>query len=204
MIGAAGSGKTHALAAARDAWDDAGYTVIGCALAARAARQLQDDSQIPSVTLDRLLIDLDRADTPGLTTRTVIVADEAAMIGTRRLGRLLDHADQAGAKVVLVGDPCQLPEIEAGGVFTGLAQRVGAVELVENRRQKDPVERQALAELRAGRIDEAIGASPNTATSSKPPTARLRSSGSSRTGGRRPATGKTRSCSPSTAPTSRH
>jgi ATP-dependent exoDNAse (exonuclease V) alpha subunit len=57
---------------------------------------------------------------------------------------------------VLVGDPCQLPEIEAGGVFTGLSQRLGAVELVENRRQQDPVERQALAELRAGKVDEAI------------------------------------------------
>ena len=106
---------------------DAGYTVIGCALAARAARQLQDDSQIPSVTLDRLLIDLDRPDTPSLTSRTVVVADEAAMIGTRKLARLLDHAHQAGAKVVLVGDPCQLPEIEAGGLFTGLAERLGAV-----------------------------------------------------------------------------
>ncbi len=57
---------------------------------------------------------------------------------------------------MLVGDPCQLPEIEAGGVFTGLAERLGAVELVENRRQQDPVERQALAELRAGQVDEAI------------------------------------------------
>ncbi len=156
VVGAAGSGKTHALAAARDAWADAGYTVVGCALAARAARQLQDDSRIPSVTLDRLLIDLDRPDTPDLTSRTVIVADEAAMIGTRKLVRLLDHGHQTGAKVVLVGDPCQLPEIEAGGVFTGLAQRLGAVELVENRRQQDPVERQALAELRAGQVDEAI------------------------------------------------
>jgi len=156
VIGAAGSGKTHALAAARDAWDDAGYTVIGCALAARAARQLQDDSQIPSVTLDRLLADLDRADTPDLTTRTVVVADEAPMIGTRKLARLLDHAHQSGAKVVLVGDPCQLPEIEAGGVFTALAGRLGAIELVENRRQQDPVERRALGELRAGHVDEAI------------------------------------------------
>ncbi len=156
VIGAAGSGKTHALAAAHVAWDDAGYTVIGCALAARAAQQLQDDSQIPSVTLDRLLLDLDRPDTPGLTARTVVVADEAAMIGTRKLARLLDHAHHAHAKVVLVGDPCQLPEIEAGGLFTGLAQQLGAVELVENRRQQDPIERQALAELRTGHVDDAI------------------------------------------------
>ena len=156
VIGAAGSGKTHTLGAARDAWVDDGYTVIGSALAARAARQLQDDSRIRSVTLDRLLIDLDRTDTPGLTNRTVVVADEAAMIGTRKLARLIDHAEKVGTKVVLVGDPCQLPEIEAGGMFTALAARLGAVELVENRRQRDPVEREALADLRAGQIDEAV------------------------------------------------
>ena len=156
VIGAAGSGKTHALAAARDAWTRAGYTVIGCALAARAAQQLQADSAIPSVTLDRLLIELDRTDTPNLTPSTVVVADEAAMIGTRKLARLLDHAHEAHAKVVLVGDPRQLPEIEAGGAFTALAERLGASTLVENRRQQDPIERRALAELRAGHVDVAI------------------------------------------------
>ncbi len=156
VVGAAGSGKTHALSVTRDMWVGDGYTVIGCALAARAARQLQDDARIPSVTLDRLLIDLDRSDTPGLTARTVIVADEAAMIGTRKLARLLDHAHHAHAKVVLVGDPRQLPEIEAGGMFVALTERLGATELVGNRRQQDPVERQALAELRAGQVEEAI------------------------------------------------
>ena len=39
------------------------------------------------------------------------------MVGTRKLARLIDHATTAGAKVVLVGDPCQLPEIDAGGAF---------------------------------------------------------------------------------------
>ncbi len=156
VIGAAGSGKTHALSAARDAWTRAGYTVIGCALAARAAQQLQADSAIPSVTLDRLLIDLDRSDTSSLTPSTVVVADEAAMIGTRKLARLLDHAHQVQAKVVLVGDPHQLPEIEAGGAFSALADRLGASTLVENRRQQDPIERRALGELRAGHVDVAI------------------------------------------------
>jgi ATP-dependent exoDNAse (exonuclease V) alpha subunit len=144
------------LSAGSDAWTRAGCTVIGCALAARAAQQLQADSAVPSVTLDRLLIELDRTDTPNLTPSTVVVADEAAMIGTRKLARLLDHAHEARAKVALVGDPRQLPEIEAGGAFTALAARLGASTLVENRRQQDPIERRALAELRAGHVDLAI------------------------------------------------
>jgi ATP-dependent exoDNAse (exonuclease V) alpha subunit len=50
----------------------------------------------------------------------VIVVDEAGMVGTRQLDKLLDHAERAAAKVVLVGDDKQLPEIAAGGAFRAL------------------------------------------------------------------------------------
>ena len=154
--GVAGAGKTFALAAANQAWTDSGYIVIGCALAAKAARQLQTDADIPSHTIDRLLIDLDRSEHGGLGPNTVIVVDEAAMVGTRKVLRLLDHAQRADAKVVLVGDPCQLPEIEAGGAFVGLRRRLDASHLSENRRQREPWERAALARLRAGDADAAL------------------------------------------------
>ena len=80
------------------------------------------------------------------------------MVGTRKLARLLDHAEAAGAKVVLVGDPCQLPEIDAGGAFRGLRSRLGASVLTENRRQADPWERESLGELRHGDVDQALDA----------------------------------------------
>jgi conjugative relaxase-like TrwC/TraI family protein len=148
--GVAGSGKTHALGAARHAWQTSGYEVIGCALAARAAAELEQGSAIPSTTLDRLLRRLDTRDAAGLDAHTVVVVDEAAMVGTRKLARLLDHAERAGAKVVLVGDHYQLPEIDAGGAFAGLAERMHATQLVENRRQVHAWERAALTELRTG------------------------------------------------------
>jgi conjugative relaxase-like TrwC/TraI family protein len=156
--GVAGAGKTLALAAARRAWDASGYRVIGCSLAARAARQLQDDAGIPAATIDRLLGELERAKGPGMDGRTVIVVDEAAMVGTRKLARLLARAEAAHAKVVLVGDPCQLPEIDAGGAFRSLQHRLGASRLVENHRQTQTWERDALAELRAGDTDSAVDA----------------------------------------------
>src|SRR5207248_8482020 len=112
--GVAGSGKTVALAAAAEAWTASGYRVHGCALAARAAARFEESTGIPSCTLDRLLGRLDRGDI-ALGPADVIVVDEAAMVGTRKLHQLFDHADNAGAKVVLVGDPRQLPEIDAGG-----------------------------------------------------------------------------------------
>jgi hypothetical protein len=151
--GVAGAGKTFALAAACDAWEASGFRVIGCSLAARAAKHLQDDAEIPASTIDRLLRDLDRA---GFVPRTVLVVDEAAMVGTRKLARLLDHARHTDAKVVLVGDPCQLPEIDAGGAFRGLRSRLGASVLTENRRQVDQWERESLSELRHGDSDQAL------------------------------------------------
>ncbi len=153
--GVAGAGKTFALAAARDAWTASGYQVIGCALAARAAQQLEHDAGIPSSTIDRLLAGITRHATT-LDDTTVLVVDEAAMVGTRKLARLLTHAQTAGAKVVLVGDPCQLPEIEAGGTFAGLQDRLGASRLSGNRRQTAAWERATLAELRAGDPDRAF------------------------------------------------
>lgn len=135
--GVAGAGKTFALAAAREAWEASGYQVIGCSLAARAAKHLQDDAGIPASTIDRLLNKLDRHQ-QRLDRTTVVVVDEAAMVGTRKLARLLGHTETADAKVVLVGDPCQLPEIEAGGAFRGLRDRLGASHLGENRRQVEP------------------------------------------------------------------
>jgi len=152
--GVAGAGKTFALAVARHAWEASGYRVIGCSLAARAAKHLQDDAGIPASTIDRLLGDLTRTN---FAPETIVVIDEAAMVGTRKLARLLDHAQRANAKVVMVGDPCQLPEIDAGGAFRGLRSTLGASHLEENRRQTNLWEREALAELRCGGVDRALG-----------------------------------------------
>jgi Ti-type conjugative transfer relaxase TraA len=157
VCAAAGTGKTYTLDAAREAWETAGYRVIGAALAGIAAQELQSTAAIESTTLAMLQINLD-AHRIRLDDRTVIVIDEAGMAGTRNLAPILNAADQAGAKVVLVGDPHQLPEIDAGGVLTGLAQRLDPIELTENRRQRAQWERDALEELRCGDVDTAFAA----------------------------------------------
>ncbi len=153
--GVAGAGKTFALGAAHDAWTASGYRVHGVCLAARAAARLEAGSGIPSGTLDGFLKKLDDGRVI-LSTDDVIVVDEAAMCGSRMVLRLVEHAERAGSKVVLVGDPRQLPSIEAGGAFIGITERVGAVELKDNRRQEAIWERAALAELRSGSTDLAL------------------------------------------------
>lgn len=156
VVGRPGSGKTFALDAVRASFEASGYRVLGTALAARAAKELEAGAGIPS----RTAASLQTAIAGGmlqLDPRTVLVVDEAAMLGTRMLAALASEADAAGTKVIAVGDPKQLPEIQAGGLFRGLGDRLGSHELTGNRRQVDPVERSALVELRDGRVSAALG-----------------------------------------------
>ncbi len=152
VLAKAGAGKTTALDAAREAWQRSGLLVQGAALGSYATKELRD-SGVQACTIARLLVDIDEH---GLHRGSVLIVDEAGMVGTRTLDRLATHAAQAGAKLVLVGDDKQLPEIDAGGAFRGLARRLGAIELHENRRQHDLEDRRALDAHRAGRPDELI------------------------------------------------
>jgi conjugative relaxase-like TrwC/TraI family protein len=165
--GRPGTGKTFTLGVARHAWQLDGYKVIGTAPTGIATMCLSAEGFEDVATCDRLLGELDtasghrgpgRGDGPLLDRRTVLVVDEAGMLGSRKLARLLDHAQRAGAKVVLVGDDRQLAAIEAGGGFRGLRLRLGASVLRENRRQQEPWERQALEAMRDGDVDQAVQA----------------------------------------------
>jgi conjugative relaxase-like TrwC/TraI family protein len=148
---AAGTGKTRALAEARTLWEAAGTRTYGCALAARAALELEQTAGIDSSTVARTLSDLDHG--YSLKRGSVLVVDEAGMVPTRVLARLADHAEATDSKLLLVGDDRQLPEIEAGGGFCALADRLGSVELREIKRQRHPWDQSALSDLRAGRVD---------------------------------------------------
>jgi conjugative relaxase-like TrwC/TraI family protein len=148
VAGVAGSGKTLALRALADAYRGIDATVLGAAPSGRAADELETATGIPSRTLHRLLLDTDREG--GLPHGCVLVVDETGMAETRVLAPLLHAVDEAEGKLLLVGDPGQLPAVGAGGLYQALCDRLGTVELTGNRRQRDPVEREALARLRDG------------------------------------------------------
>jgi conjugative relaxase-like TrwC/TraI family protein len=148
VIGAAGTGKTTALRVLADAYLQNGVPVLGAAPSGRASDELADASGIATSTLHRLLADAARKN--GLPRGCVLVIDEAGMAETRVLAPLLELVDQAEGKAILVGDPKQLPPVGAGGLYPALCERLGAIDLVENHRQRDLSERQALARLRDG------------------------------------------------------
>ena len=157
VVGYAGSGKSAMLGVARDAWERQGYTVRGAALSGIAAENLEAGSGIQSRTIASLEYAWAR-DREQLGPSDVLVVDEAGMIGTRQLERVLSAADRAGAKVVLVGDPEQLQAIEAGAAFRSITERHGAAEITEIRRQREDWQRDATRGLATGRTAEAIDA----------------------------------------------
>jgi conjugative relaxase-like TrwC/TraI family protein len=157
VVGKAGTGKTTALAAAHDGWRRAGIPVTGAAVAARAALALNHEAGIPTVTVAQLLHRLGKGQSP-ITAGGVLVVDEAGMLGTRDLARILAATESVGAKLVLVGDPRQLPELTAGGAFRGLADQLDATTLHENRRQSAAWEREALEDLRDRDPDRTVAA----------------------------------------------
>ncbi len=157
VVGYAGSGKSAMLGVAREAWEGQGYQVRGAALSGIAAENLEGGSGIAS----RTLASLEHQWGQGrelLSSRDVLVIDEAGMIGSRQMERVFAQARDAGAKVVLVGDPEQLQAIEAGAAFRSVAERHGAAEITGIRRQREDWQRDATRQLATGRTAEAIGA----------------------------------------------
>jgi len=157
VVGHAGTGKSAMLGVAREAWEAAGYEVRGVALSGIAAENLESGSGIASRTIASLEHGWGQDGDP-LTSHDVLVIDEAGMVGTRQLERVLSHAAEAGAKVVLVGDPRQLQAIEAGAAFRSIYERHGGVEIGEVRRQREEWQRDATGYLARGRTGHAIAA----------------------------------------------
>lgn len=157
VVGYAGTGKSAMLGVAREAWEDGGLRVRGAALSGIAAENLEAGSGIASRTIASLEHQLAQG-RDLLTSGDVLVIDEAGMIGSRQMERVLSAAKYAGAKVVLVGDPQQLQAIEAGAAFRSIAERHGHVEITEIRRQQVDWQRDATRHLATGRTAEALDA----------------------------------------------
>ncbi|MDI1366149.1 MAG: Ti-type conjugative transfer relaxase TraA [bacterium] len=155
VVGYAGTGKSALLGVAREAWEASGYQVRGLALSGIAAESLEGGSGIAS----RTIASLEHQWAQGrelLDARDVLVIDEAGMIGSRQMERLLSAAEKAGAKVALVGDPEQLQAIEAGAAFRSIAERHSHVEITQVRRQQEAWQRDATRQLATGRTGEAL------------------------------------------------
>jgi Ti-type conjugative transfer relaxase TraA len=157
VVGRAGAGKTTMMKAAREAWELAGYRVVGGALAGKAAEGLEKEAGIQSRTLASWELRWNRG-RDGLDDKTIFVMDEAGMVASKQMAGFVDAVVRAGAKIVLVGDPEQLQPIEAGAAFRAIVDRVGYAELETIYRQREDWMRKASLDLARGNVEKALSA----------------------------------------------
>src|ERR1051326_5698178 len=155
VSGMAGTGKSTMLRAARRVWQRQGFKVIGAALAGKAAEGLPRESGIKSTTVAGLLASIEGGWTK-LNKRSVVVIDEAGMIGTRTMARLVAETQKRGARLVLVGDERQLQPIEAGSPFKVIGERLGVSRLTQIRRQREDWAKEAVHSFAAGDAKAAL------------------------------------------------
>jgi conjugative relaxase-like TrwC/TraI family protein len=158
VIGEAGTGKTYAVTAAAAGWTQAEVELRAAAPTWRAANVLRSEG-LEARSLASLLARFDRAVERGaapVPSGSVLLVDEAGMVDSRALARLIDHAQAAEAKLVLIGDPAQLGEIEAGGLFAAISSRSEPIVLDEVIRHRHELEREGAKLIREGAGSEAI------------------------------------------------
>ena len=123
VVGRAGAGKTTMMRAAAARWAAARITVSGITVARRPGAILRDEAHLTHI---RTVAQVRLGNTP---PAGVWIVDEAAMVSTTDHAAIRAAAAASGSKLVLAGDPKQLPAIGAGGLLRYLAERHGASEL---------------------------------------------------------------------------
>lgn len=156
LVAPAGAGKTHSLKAARRAWEAAGRQVVALAPTGAAADVMVAEGVATSADTVATALGVAARQEHVWAAGTVVVVDEAGMIGSADLARLIEQAERDGARMVLVGDPAQLQAPgRAGGLLGLLAESLpDTAELEEVWRQADPAERAATLAVREGDTSE--------------------------------------------------
>jgi Ti-type conjugative transfer relaxase TraA len=153
--GQAGTGKSFSMAAIRKAYEAQGDRVIGLAPTNAVAQDMGRDGFARATTIHSELFAVKNGRTKW-NSRTVLMVDEAAMIDTKLMAQITTFANQAKAKLILVGDDRQLSSIDRGGMFAVLKDRHGAAELSEVRRQSRNDDRRAAELMAEGNFHDAL------------------------------------------------
>ncbi|MHB8863464.1 MAG: MobF family relaxase [Pirellulaceae bacterium] len=184
LTGVAGSGKTTTLNVVCRQLEKTGYNLFGGAISGAAKEELAEKAHIESRTLASWLFHLEM--TPAqhakrtlrhikkqalraaqgkktyaqtivkLNPRSVLLLDEAGMLGTATAYRIMRQVEKAGATLILVGDEAQIQPIEAGSVLPRLKKNYAHFHMTENWRQLDARDRQASKLIREGKGEESV------------------------------------------------
>lgn len=163
LNGKAGTGKTTLLKAVAEAYQEAGYEVLGTSFQGKAVEIMEQEIGIPCRTLDSFKWAWEKHETQKnlvesgklwgrpyiyafnsmkemeksrFTEKNVIIVDEANMIGGNLWEPFLKEATEKGAKVLVVQDPAQIKSREPGDYGRLFAERFGFCETSEIVRQR--------------------------------------------------------------------
>ncbi|MBO6727814.1 MAG: Ti-type conjugative transfer relaxase TraA [Rhizobiaceae bacterium] len=157
LVGYAGAGKSTATEATRIAFEAQGYTVVGGALAGIAADNLRSEAGIESRTLASWEYQWAKGDMLP-NAKTVFVMDEAGMVSSRQMESITRTLNEAGARMIVLGDARQLQPIQAGAAFRAFVDVTGYSELDSVVRQHAPWMREAAIAFGSGRAQEGVAA----------------------------------------------
>jgi exodeoxyribonuclease V alpha subunit len=141
IAGGAGTGKTTVLKAVLKGYQVLGIPVHCAALSGRAAKRMHEATSYKSMTIARLLrqspIEPTRLILPG-----VLVLDESSMIDVSTMFRLINHL-HPDTRILLVGDPKQLPPIDAGLILNDLIKcdyvTIAALDIVKRQEESSGI-----------------------------------------------------------------
>ncbi|WP_339892374.1 ATP-dependent RecD-like DNA helicase [uncultured Alteromonas sp.] len=133
LTGGAGTGKTFTTKLIVDAYQELGCTIYPVALSGKAARRLQQSIGFETKTIAKLL-----RETELDTDEAVLLIDEASMLDAYTMWRLVTLFSD-NTRILLVGDPYQLPPINAGFILNDVIKS-GVIKHVE----LDVVKRQGI------------------------------------------------------------
>jgi Ti-type conjugative transfer relaxase TraA len=156
--GRAGTGKTTMVRTAIAVQKEAGYNVIGVAPTNAAAKELGKAAGIQARSIDSLLYRLSMAQDAAipLTDKTILYVDEAGLVDSRRLAKLVHLVEEAGAKIILLGDERQFPAINAGAPFAHTTSHYQTHALETIRRQEQLWDREASSASARGDFQTAL------------------------------------------------
>lgn len=133
--GAAGAGKSFTMEAVKAVYESQGYTLHGLALSWSAAGVLSEEAKIEHTrAIEGFVREIEKGKIK-LNSKSVVIVDEAGLVGSRHMAAILAAAREGNAKVILTGDSRQLSPVEAGGAAEAIIEEIGSARIDEVRRQ---------------------------------------------------------------------
>ncbi|SFF72200.1 MobF family relaxase [Methylobacterium sp. yr596] len=155
----AGTGKTTTAKALTEIARRCELQVIGLAPSWVAADELRSSTGIPAQAIAKWRHDHAQGAGTSLGPDSLVLVDEAGMVGTKDLAAILSAAEAGGARVVLVGDRRQLASVAGASALRAVTDVLGRhATLSQVRRQVVPWQRAASVLMARGEVEAGLRA----------------------------------------------